>query len=88
MNVYKYNMLSVDSKELENTAIFFAEMYHYDKMNGSRPSSPMRIFYDEFGISDDPESHMHIFEVYLDLCEKYKNDPEIIATYESICEEE
>ena len=87
MKIYQYNMLSIDSEELEHTAEYFAEMYHYDKQQGCRPSSPMRIFYDEFGENDDPEAYLQLFSDYLYLCEKYKNDAELIAKYESIYDE-
>ena len=79
-------MLSINSEELENTAVYFAEMYHYDKIQGHKPNSPMFIFYEEFGDNDDPESYLQLFSDYLDLCYKYKNDPELIAKYESIFE--
>lgn len=84
MQVYKYNTLSIDSKELESTAEYFADMYHYDKQQGRRPSSPMRIFYEEFGENDNPESYLQLFSDYFYLCEKYKNDDDLIAKYESI----
>ena len=80
-------MLSIDSEELENTAEYFAEMYHYDRKQGCRPSSPMRIFYEDFGENDAPESYLQLFSDYLYLCEKYKNDPELISKYETISDE-
>ena len=84
MNVYKYNTLSISSEELEVTAEYFAEMYHYDKFQGNKPSSPMFIFYEEFGENDDPESYIELFSEYLYLCEKHKNDAGLIEKYESI----
>ena len=82
MKSYKYNDLTITQDELECAAEEYAEMYYYDTKCGGRPQSAMRMFYEEFGECDSFDEYEYLFFEYLTLCEKFKNDPEIIAKYQ------
>jgi len=80
--IWKWNDFEITQSELENTALDSAENYLYDKSNGVRPNGPMSDFYDNFGQTDQDEMmYEGLIMEYLNLYERYKNDPEIQAKY-------
>jgi len=78
---WKYNNLTITQEELESVAEFYAENYLYDTANGTRPERPLQAFEDDFGSTDDAEAYLDLYAEFFALCEKYKNDPELIAKY-------
>jgi len=85
---WKYNDLEITPDELDNVALNAAENYWYDKMNGNRPTSAMREFFDNFGETDqDATIYEDLFQTFLSLYAKHKSDPEIQEKYQERDEE-
>jgi hypothetical protein len=82
MKSYKYNRLTITTEELNSCALNYAENYWYDKNSFNRPETEIQCFYADFGECDgDMMDYEGLLQEYFTLCEKYRNDPEIIQKY-------
>ncbi|MDR0341478.1 MAG: hypothetical protein LBH55_04380 [Mycoplasmataceae bacterium] len=80
---WDYNGLKVEFTELNNIARLAAENYWYDVQGFTKPESPIKVFYDNYGQSDEDETlYEDLLRVWFELYEKHKSDPLIRAKYE------
>ena len=79
-NGWRWNDLIITEEDLKYTALCYAENYWYDVSNFSKPESPLKCFYADYGETDVDESlYEDMFSFYFSLCEEYKADADLRA---------